>query len=611
MCGFVGYINFSKKNGRSEGDLRIANETIKHRGPDEGGYFQDDFVGFGHQRLSIIDIDSGRQPIFNEDGSIVVIFNGELFNYQKLREELISKGHKFKTNGDTETIVHLYEEKGKDFVHYLEGMFSLAIYDIQKKEVILARDRYGIKPLYFHQDNNGIIAFASEIKAILKINTVDLELDTFYTKEFLFNRFVKHPNTVYKGIKKLSPGSISVINSKGHHKSFYYNIENKKQNDSIKEQDKYSTYKTKLNDAVKSWMIADVPVGSFLSGGLDSSVLTALMQQYSPHKVKSFTISFPGHVKDESLHASKVAKYLNTDHHVFTINQNEPEKLSEIFYHLEEPINDPAIIPTYFLSEETKKEVKVVMSGEGSDEINLGYNKYKNLNKLVKSRKVIPAIRQVVNSIGNIKLPVYGKAMSLDSANAIEKWNFLFASVQNEEFRKELNGDEAFLNKKILNNILENISPETINQTSFIIQKYDMESWLTNDLLLKVDKMSMAHGLEARTPYLDREFVEYCLALDYKDKIYKGDTKYMLRKYAGELLPKVIQERKQHGFIFPLDGYFSNLSNYVNDVLIKNESELLKHIDPSLYNRLISSDKINKLKWGCFTLIMCLNALRE
>lgn len=555
MCGIVGLFNF---NGEKVDAalLETLNATLMHRGPDGSGHFLQHNVGLAMRRLAIIDLEQGQQPIYNENKTVAVVFNGEIYNFLQLRAELKARGHQFKTHTDTEVIVHLYEEKGLDVPAYLNGMFAFALWDATKEQLLIARDHLGIKPLYYTV-KDGLLAFASELKA-LKPLLKDVNIETLALNQFLALRYIPAPLTIYKGVKKLLPGHYLVIKKQKIKLKKYWDL-HFGLTSSLSKQEWIERTKQTLSAAVKRQMIADVPLGAFLSGGLDSSIVVALMSYYSSQPVKTFSVSFPFLTGfDEAPYARAVAEKFNCDHHEEVVEAKAVDFLTQLVRQLDEPMADPAALPTFLISKVASKKVKVVLTGEGSDELFGGYKWYRTSQKSVP----LPASirRYLAVKAGQWLKGRRGQRslqLLLYPTLAEKYFEVILTSVFSEEEREQIltNSVKAELKSLSLLPNFEHLLTEAqglnkLNQMQYL----DTKIWLEGDPLVKVDRMTMATSLEARVPFLDKEVVELAVQLPAELKI-NHQSKVVLREAFKELLPKEVIGRPKHGFDLPIDNW--------------------------------------------------------
>ncbi|NKQ39110.1 MAG: asparagine synthase (glutamine-hydrolyzing) [Methanosarcinales archaeon] len=556
MCGIAGIYGASEKQL-----VKRMCDKITHRGPDEAGYYVDNNISMGMRRLSIIDLGTGSQPIFNGDGSIVVVFNGEIYNFKELRKELEQKGYHFSTHSDTEVIVHSYEEYGYDCLKKFNGMFAIALWDTNKNELFLARDRMGIKPLYYTIIDK-IVVFASEIKSILEYNDIKRELDEQALANYFNLRYVPAPLTIFKGIQKLEPSNYMVVNKNGIKKKKYWTLEYKP----IHKNETYfkENVLNLLKESVERRLIADVPVGVFLSGGVDSSTITAIASDFSSEPIKTFSVGFYGAKYDETSYARNVAEHFETDHTEEWVDIDNVNLLPKLIYHMDEPLADPAILPTYLISKVARKRVKVILSGEGGDEAFAGYKRYSSELKIYNTLKYFPNLLKKLafrlgDGIGECALKKY--LLYLGSRTTQENSYF---------YRLKLR-DSGHLNAKILrieNNWNDTRSLFHSNKDYLnCMLKFDIDYWLPDDLLMKVDKMTMANSLEARVPFLDHNLLQLAYNAPSTIKL----NKHLLKMSVCDILPKDVMQRKKHGFDVPIKEWFKSdmLDEYLSEEKIK------------------------------------------
>ena len=578
MCGIAGY--FGQGN---EEVLKRMIISLKHRGPDDQGFYIKDKIGLGHRRLNIIDLKTGHQPITNENKTVWLIFNGEIYNFIELREDLEKKGHKFKTESDTEIIVHLYEERGEDFLKELNGMFALALWDEQKKKLILARDRLGQKPLYYSLINNTLI-FGSELKALFQHHLIKKELDLDSLNQYLLYEYVPTPQTIIKGVSKLEPGHFLVYKNNNLEERVYWNVEFNKFNESV---DCFSGFEQLLEDAVKKRLVADVPLGVFLSGGIDSSAITYFAQKNSSNRIKTFSIGFTDKSFDESAYAAQVAKFLNTEHYHQNCTPTDLlNSIDDIGQINDEPFADASVIPTYLLSKFTRQKVTVALGGDGGDELLAGYPTFQAL-KFAKLFRVLPKItRKTIQkavdywpaSFDNfsldfrIKKLLSGYDYSPEVQNQI--WLGSFTPLQNQKLFLSDIANQIDFNQSFskLNQFVEEVKDQSLGHR--LIYLY-LKQYLTDDILVKTDRASMFTSLEVRAPFLDYRLVEFVNSLPYHLKLKGWQTKYLLKQVMKDKLPDNIINRPKKGFGLPIAKWVTNeLKDFTFDLL--NEKDIKK-----------------------------------
>jgi len=564
MCGITGIILDSAKNNKPSVLLRAMTDAIVHRGPDDSGYFETKctqgrtYVGLGHRRLSIIDLSTGHQPMTNEDKSIHIIFNGEIYNYLELHDDLKLKGHLFTTNSDTEVIIHLYEEYGLDCVKKLRGMFAFAIWDSKKERLLLARDRFGKKPLfYFHQD--GLLLFSSEIKSILKFTEIKFAINDAVISDYLVYRYVPGPYTLFKGILKLQPGSTAVWqNNSFKTQRFFYPPDSKPNNKVILRNNVVKSFLDELDEAVRIRMVSDVPYGAFLSGGIDSSAIVALMTRHSSFPVKTFSVGFHEEQYNEIPYSRIIAEKFKTEHHELLITaEHLMDELPKLIFYRDAPVSETADIPLYLLSMYARNTVKMVLTGEGSDEIIGGYPKHV-YEKFVPIYQMFPSfIRQKIFEPFILSLPYnFHRAktaiINLGLSNEHDRLPRWFGSLTQKEVCKFL--DPKFL----MSSGNEKFHFKTERETSYLrkILYFDQTSWLPDNLLERGDRMTMAASIESRMPFMDQKFAEFMSTLPDKYRINGRTTKWILREAMKPILPQEIIYRPKIGFRVPVNEWF-------------------------------------------------------
>jgi len=575
MCGIAGIVSLEGKPV-FEQEVRDMCMSIAHRGPDDEGYYFGAGVGLGMRRLSIIDIASGRQPVRNEDGTVWVVFNGEIYNFRELRQEMESRGHVFYTRTDTETIVHLYEEYGKRAVDHLRGMFVFALWDERKKQLLIARDRVGIKPLYY-SETGGRLLFASELKSILQVADVERKL-SWSAVSHLFT-FLSTPPTeaIIEGVHKLEPGHLlTATPGRAPVIECYWDL---KFEPDYGRGEGYFVDRVRelLDESVRLHMVSDVPLGAFLSGGIDSSAVVAAAAALTEAPLKTFSIGFSESDYNELEHARTVAKAFGTDHRELTLGPDALEQLEDLAWHLDEPFGDSSAIPTYMVSKLAAKSVKVVLSGDGGDELFAGYDKY-----LVERRER-----------GYTPLPAFARSLlgkvSRTMPDGMRGRNFLrHMSLAGAE--RYLDACSLFprdgLRKLFRPDVFESLAPyepwrakaacmESGNGNWLsALQRLDVKNYLPLDILTKVDRMSMAHSIETRVPLLDHKLVEFAATIPPEMNLRNGTTKYVLKQAMRGILPDGIIDRPKHGFAIPLGYWFrGKLGAYVRDLLLGETAE--------------------------------------
>lgn len=553
MCGITGVIG--KTTNDKEGIIKKMNHIIHHRGPDDDGFFVDDYVGLAMRRLSIIDVSHGKQPIESADGSTLIFFNGEIYNYRELRDDLITKGYVFKTESDTEVILHSYQEYGEKAVLHLRGMFAFCIYNKNDNTLFIARDYFGIKPLYYLKQNGEIKAFGSEIKSILLHPDYHKEVNHDAVFNYLFFQYNPLQETFFKNIYKLPPAHYLKIdlNKNSYEEKRYWSFSFDQDSSLTDGHYTKQALLKELEDSVSHHMIADVPVGSFLSGGIDSSVNATLMQKFSPKKISTFTVGFEG--LSEGAEAKVTSDALGTHHHEYIVSSEEYFKeLPNIVWHFDEPVADPSAVGLYFIAREAGKKVKVVLSGEGADELFGGYNIYREpIDRSILTRFIpsflLSILRPLTQSSRNFK----GKNFLKRYFEKLEDWYIGNASIfKDEEVLKIWKGDRFDrVSLKPLYRNVEHLSEST--QMQYI----DINTWLPGDILAKADKMTMAHSLELRVPFLDIKIANFARELPDNLKWKNHKTKYLLREAVTGVIPNQTRLRKKLGFPTPLRAWLT------------------------------------------------------
>lgn len=580
MCGIVGVIakNDTGKNWMQF--LPAATHSIERRGPDAQNFFEEEQIGFGHCRLSIIDLsETANQPMFDEDKRYVIIYNGEIFNFKELRKNLEQQGISFVTNSDTEVLLKLYMKHKAGMLNFLNGFFAFAIYDREKKIVFIARDRFGVKPLFYYENEN-VLAFASEMKALMKF-PIKKEMDYTSLYEYLQLNYITGPQTIYKSIKKLLPGRYLWIENGKTKNDQWYDVETRARE--LPETLNYDDAQKKLfelmDDAVRIRLIADVPLGSFLSGGLDSSIVSGLASLHTD-QLKTFSIGYTDDdFFDETDYARLVAKHFKTDHTVFSLSRNDLlEALDDVLNYFDEPFADSSALPVYILSKHTRKHVKVALSGDGADEIFGGYMKHTGeyrarhprLPEIVGSRlsPVLNLFSKSRNSFWGNKIrqaQKFYEGMKMNDRDRYWRW----CSISDEEQARQLLVEQVnqpeFTNRK---SKLTSFSTGIKNLNATLLN--DVEMVLPNDMLMKVDSMSMANSLEVRTPFLDYRVVEFAFSFPPSFKVDRHYRKKIVHDAFKNFLPKELYHRPKRGFEIPLHSF---LTRELKSLVEENLSE--------------------------------------
>lgn len=549
MCGIVGHINFQKTIERTA--FITMRDTLAHRGPDDAGavFFENDSIALGHRRLSFLDLSvAGRQPMSNEKETVWITLNGEIYNYIELRNELLKLNYRFKTGTDTEVIIHGYEEWGTDIVSKLKGMFAFGLVDLKKNQLLLARDTFGIKPLYYYQHNRQLI-FASELKAILKCSDVKREIDFTSFADYFIYRYVPSPKSIWKNISKLPPAHFLIYNYKKDTTQLTEYRQFKFGSEKINEQDLISEMGKMLEQSVGIHARSDVPVGSFLSGGYDSSAIVYYLTKRG-YKPETFSIGFENWQNSEHQFAQLVADHLKVPHHV-TLATDATLDLLDIMPHVyDEPIADISILPTWLVSHAAVQKVKAVMSGEGADELFGGYTWQKEFYNM---NKALPALKKMANKISGKNnfdtVEFYANAMAMGKFGSEELKQMLLP-----DFHSSIPEDSSWFYRKNFNSNLSAVKS---------LQQLDIKCFMAELVLTKIDRATMANSLEARVPFLDYDLFEKILQVN-EDVYFKPETtKFILHENISKHLPASILERKKQGFVGP-DEFYMNIEWYKN-----------------------------------------------
>ena len=558
MCGIVGFL--SNEKGK-EKIIKKMNDRIMHRGPDGEGYYIDPNIALGHRRLAIIDLEYGNQPMSNEKRDIIVIFNGEIYNYRELRYKLKEKGHYFKTDSDTEVLIHGYEEWKEDLPTKLRGMFAFAIWDKRDNSLYCARDNFGIKPLYYYK-NNEVFMFASEVKSFLEHPKFKKLVNKKLIGSYLSFSFTPTNETMFEGVYSLEPGSYMIIKNNLLSIKKYYDIEFKEKRKGFN--DTVEKISNTIRDSVDYHKISDVEVGAFLSGGVDSSYIASVAKPK-----KTYTIGYKEEKYSEIDYAKDLAKELKVKNINKKISKEEYIKaLPKMLYYMDEPCADPSAISLYFLSKLASKDVKVVMSGEGADEFFGGYNCYAEEEKFKLYDKLPYFIRYIIGKCFELLPEHKGRNFLVRRGKKLEDEYVGVNKIFSEKERKKvLNIEDNIRNKDIINNVLEN---EKQNLTK--MQKIDIKNWLNKNILLKGDKMSMANSVEARTPFVDKEVFEIAKSLPLEYKVTQNSTKIALREAAKRDIPNESYKKKKLGFPVPLREWMreDDLYNEIKEAINKD-----------------------------------------
>ena len=589
MCGICGKINFDPEKVVNRDIIVQMTEAMVHRGPDQSGYFLDRNVGLGHRRLNIIDLSTGQQPMSNEDDNLWIIYNGEIYNYQELREDLLDRGHVFKTKSDTEVILHLYEEWGTDCLQKLRGMFAFAIYNRRDKSLFIARDRVGIKPLYYAFADQSLI-FASEIKSIIKEPTVDKSINYEGLYKFLSYTYTPGPDTVFKYIHKLQPGHYMIQKNDKTDIKQYWDIDDNYLTDSVSKNGAEESLDKLLTETIRIHMISDVPVGFLLSGGIDSTTTLSFYTDKQKLDVKTFTIGFESdEFEDERTYARKAASKYGVDHYETTINEEDFFNFfPKYLWYMEEPIFEPPAFSLYYVTKMAREHVKVLLSGEGGDEAFAGYQTYRNLVWLERLKKVIgPSSEYLSGIISKFIPPKYTPLLNIPiseyyfsrsaspSSLFIKNFDTIYSSPFKEQILAANNPFAQYADK--MNGV------SNLKRMLYI----DTKTWLPDRLLTKADKMTMANSVELRVPMLDHVMLEFAAGLPDSLKLHGFNTKYILKKVASKRIPREIIKRKKAGFPTPFSRWLRNREDLVFDILTDSKTLNRGYFDKGAMSNII------------------------
>jgi len=605
MCGITGFVN-ANGDAANQALLASMNHAIIHRGPDEDGFYVHQNVGLAMRRLSIIDLASGQQPIYNADKTKAIVFNGEIYNYQTLRAELEEQGHTFYTKSDTEVVLHLYDKYGADGLEHLRGMFAIAIWETQDRSLFLARDRVGKKPILYSHQPNGDLIFGSEFSAVLKHPSISREVDNAAIDSYMSFLCVPAPQTAFKAIRKLEPGHwLKWKDGKIETKRYWLPDFSKKIK--ISEVEAIEETTRILRESTKLRMISEVPLGAFLSGGVDSSAVVALMAQESSSPVKTFSIGFEEQDFSELKYAKRVAEHVGAEYNEFVVRPNALEVLPTIVEHYGEPYADPSAIPTYYVSKETRKHVTVALNGDGGDESFAGYERYMAMEVADLYRSLPKPLRKLfiegpINLLPTSELKktrVRDVQRFFTSANEEVKaryfrWmsNFkpaLKPGLYTAEFAQSINGASA---SHVLDQWFDRAKGLGVLDATLLT---DQMTYLPNDLLVKVDIASMANSLEARSPFLDHKLIEFAASLPESLKMNKFRNKYLLKKVAAKLVPSEVIYRRKMGFGVPVGSWFrGEMKDFVRGVLLSEKSLKRGIVKPEMMQKYVDEHTSGK-----------------
>lgn len=614
MCGFVAAIWNSPGSALSADDLDRMTDAVRHRGPDgRGVYFREwtdeggGGVGLGHRRLAIIDLEGGQQPLSNEDGTIWISFNGEIYNYEELRRDLIARGHQFRTHSDTETIVHLYEEMGPECVRELRGMFALAIWDAPRRRLFFARDRLGEKPLVYHRTPSRLL-LGSEIKSLLTVPGVAREVDEESVARYLTFYYVPHPHTMFRGIAKLPPAHYGIY-ERGELRIVRYWQPEWNGETTLTLAEARDRLGELLSESVREKLRSDVPLGAFLSGGIDSTVIVGLMQKHLTRPAQSYTIGFDRSQFDERPYARRAAEHLGTDHHEYLVAADSADILPRLVWHFDEPFGDSSAVPTWYVAQETRRHVTVALTGDGGDELFAGYPHYRTVESLGAFDRLPGWLRGLIaNRLWQLA-PVGGSERS-----PWERLRRRLVMLRESPGRRYVNWMSpcpashrtALLSRDFVQRmarvdvsapIERRFAASGRRSPGIQAMQTDLQSYLPDDLLAKVDITSMAHALECRAPFLDHRVVELAIGFPFAFLTAGTGAKPMLTESFPSLVPPDLRSRPKAGFSVPLDDWFRGpLRPLAHDVLLSSASVGRGYFDPEAIRQLLQQHDTGR--WG-------------
>jgi asparagine synthase (glutamine-hydrolysing) len=597
MCGIAGRFNHSAGHSVDPAHLIAMTDAVTHRGPDAAGYYHDGAIALGHRRLSIIDLATGDQPLGNEDGSVQVVFNGEIYNFAEVRHELAAHGHRFRTNSDTEVIVHGYEQWGERCVDRFRGMFAFAVWDGRHRRLLLARDRLGVKPLYYAEVPGGIV-FGSEIKSLLEDPEVSRAWCPEAIDSFLTLLYIPAPATVYAGIHKLPPAHVLVAENGQVRVSRYWDLEFPGDGDPSREDEYLAELDRLLREAVRLRLISDVPLGAFLSGGIDSSAVVAYMAEASDTPPVTISVGFEQQAFDEVQHAETVARHLGCDFRPLTANPRIDELLPRLAWHFDEPFGDSSAVPTYYVSKAARQLVTVALSGDGGDELWMGYGRHRVEHWEHRVRAALGPTAPVAGWIGQaLPLSVKGArslrhlASAPDHAYALKHAYGMFepdakTRLYSGDFRRRVECHDPFVPFRAAYAACTSADP--LDRSMYV----DARTYMIDDVLTKVDRMSMAVSLEAREPLLDHKLLEFAARVPASLKLKDGRGKYLLRKVLDRRIPRSILERGKKGFEAPIGEWLRGpLTPMASELLLDGRLRDRGIFNPSEVTRLWSEHR--------------------
>ncbi|MEO6683135.1 MAG: asparagine synthase (glutamine-hydrolyzing) [Ginsengibacter sp.] len=615
MCGITGIAYFNKERNINPEVLNNMSKSIYHRGPDDEGYYIKGNIGLGFRRLSIIDLETGHQPMSNQNNTIHIVFNGEIYNYQELKKNLIQKGYLFRTSTDTEVILHLYEHYGENCLQYLRGMFAFTIWNATKQQMFCARDRFGIKPFYYSLDNEKFV-FGSEIKSILKSDNVEKSLSYEALDSYFAFGYITSDLSIYKNIKKLQPAHYLLISFRDD-----VHIEIKRYwyidfNPDFSKNEKYwaEQIEESFSESIKIHMISDVPLGAFLSGGIDSSAVVAMMSRHTSHPIKTFSIGFNEKKYSELPYAREMAKKYGCDHHELIVEPESIGLLPKLVSAYDEPFADSSAIPTYYVSKLAKQHVKVALSGDGGDELFAGYNSYSVFKKIHNN--------PLSSSSNFLQKSVWGNVHSLFPSNLKGKgltrylskdkrYQFAYMSWPKEERKKLFQSNSPAVDYSIASEIYKENILKNSSSNDYVtnMQYLDLQTYMVDDVLTKVDRASMLNSLEVRVPFLDHKFAELSFKIPSEFKLKGLEQKYILKKSMAPFLSESILSQPKKGFSTPISIWFKDdLKEYISDTFNSPNCLLYDILDPKyIKEKILKNNSKNNDHTGRIWSLLFLN----
>ncbi len=608
MCGIIGVVAAPGAPLPPQTVAAAMNEAITHRGPDEDGFYRDAQAMLGMRRLSIIDLSGGRQPVHNEDETVFTVFNGEIYNYRELRKELEGLGHKFYTHSDTEVIVHGYEQWGERCFEHLEGMFGIALWDTRTRTLLLARDRFGEKPLFYSADAKRIV-FASELKSLLHVPGLRLDVDLDAVQSYVCFGYVPTPASIFQGIRKLTPGHYLRWRDGKATEHRYYRLDFEPKH-RMSEAEAEAELAHRLDVAVKTRLVSDVPFGAFLSGGLDSSVVVALMSRHLTQPVRTFSIGFREQAFNELPDARRVAAHLNTEHHELVVEPDAVDLLQKLVWYLDEPFADSSAVPTYLVAKLAREHVKMVLTGDGGDEAFAGYSRYLRFLDLERAGPAKPAAAAALELAGRFvpgsrgyRLRRIGERLRMTFPDSYLSG----VALTRADIADALLGDAARGHGHYTALAAAARSASGLSALDRCVA-LDFASYLPDDILVKVDRTAMASSLEGRAPFLDHHLVEFAVKLPRELRVRQRRGKHLLRRVASRWLPSDVLRKPKQGFGIPLGQWFRGpLRELASDLIASRSFRDRGLIDPAGAERFLSNHLAGAADHGeVLWLILCL-----